>query len=39
MITVMMIIRQDLETGCPNLTIVKFLVVLLIKEDHNILRL
>ena len=27
---------QDLETGCPKLTIMKFLCVLFLKEDHNL---
>ena len=30
---------QDLETGCPKLAIGKFLGVLFIKGDYNILRL
>ena len=32
-------LSQDHETGCPKLTIFKFLGVLFFKEDHNILRL
>ena len=32
-------LRQDLETGCPKLPIVKFLGMLFYKRDYNILRL
>ena len=31
-------LRQDLETGCLKLAIVKFLGVQILKGDHNILR-
>ena len=31
-------ISQHLETGCPKLAIVKFLGIIIFKEDHNILR-
>ena len=31
-------LSQDLETGCPELVIVKYLGVQLIKGDHNIFR-
>ena len=30
-------LSQDLETGCPNLAIVKFLGIQIFKGDHNIL--
>ena len=31
-------LRQDLETGCLKLAVVKFLGVQIFKGDHNILR-
>ena len=32
-------LSQDLEIGCPKLAYVKFCGFLLVKGDHNILRL
>ena len=31
-------LSQDLETGCPELAIVKLLGVLFLKGDHNLFR-
>ena len=32
-------LSRNLETGCPKLTIINFLGILIFKGDHNILRL